>query len=419
MTIKLGVYGEKKIVHRVQEIAKQLPSIDVLPFILTGPDDTWNQTAGAMMCDVLLFTDYSYHENVDQKYKQTIFYIDYDEYSILSSALHAGKFSEKKCLSMDYPEDVQLAAFAHEIAVTEYEFISTSYKKQDQLSTQELVDFHKQLFFQQKTDIILTSRRDVYSKLFQEGLPVHRMHIPDKCIFQSLEKIVQTWEEKHQSSHSVITGIFRLKQTNSAPIHQPTHMEVRNRLNQFCEKYDAILLPDKDNGYFIIGTNKLIQVITESYRSFPLLYELEELAGCPVCLAFGLGVNPLASQKNAYLALEACYHEQASLCYLVNAYQEKMGPIGRQKNIDTNKLLHALVHQARLNNELSYLFIQFIVERNNEPFSSHDISAFYRISKRSAERTVKKLLSGDIIKISGKERQYTKGRPRKLFILNH
>ncbi|MFD1064616.1 hypothetical protein [Oceanobacillus locisalsi] len=415
MDIKLGVFGEKTIVQRVQEIAKQLPSIDVLPFISSDADDMLNQTAGAMMCDILLFTDYTY---AHQKYKQTILYIDYDAYSILSSVLHAGKFSEKKCLSIDYPEDIQASDFKHDIEATEYTLITTSYNKNNLLSGQEVTAFHKELFFQQKTDVILTSRNDVYRTLLHEKLPVQRIQILDKHIFRTLEKVVQTWETQNTVSYSVITGIFFFKETIPASVYLQIHTNIRNRLDDFCQTYDAMLVQDKDNRYFIIGTGKLIQVLKESYRNFPLLYELEELAGCPVGMAFGLGVNPLASQKNAYTALEACQSEPSSISYLVNTYQETIGPIGRHKNIDTNKLLHALVHQARLNNELAYLFIQFIVERNNEPFSSHDISAFYRISKRSAERTVQKLLSCDIIKMSGKERQYTKGRPRKLFILN-
>ena len=73
----------------------------------------------------------------------------------------------------------------------------------------------------------------------------------------------------------------------------------------------------------------------------------------------------------------------------------------------------------KLNNELSYNFIDFITDRNNEPFSSNDIAAYYKVTKRSAERTVNKLLSGNVIKVSGEERPYLKGRPRKLFSLNN
>lgn len=419
MKITLGVLGEKTVVQRVQEIAEQFPSIDVLPFILSASCDTAVRTEEARMCDALLFTDYSsYSEALKQKRQQIMFYIAYDEYSILSSILRIGQLSKKKCVSIDYPEDIMHTDFKRDIAGTEYEFISTNYTKQGLFNVQKVIAFHKDLFLQKKTDLILTSRRDVYNGLFQEALPVHYIPMPDKCIFQTLEKVVQTLEVKHDSTDLVMTGILFLKEILPIHMHHQIHTEVRKYVSAFCQKHDAILLPSKDNHYFIIGTNKLIKVIKENYRDFPFMDEVEKLAGCPIGLAFGLGLNPLSSQKNAFLALEACRSDRYSLSYLVNECQERIGPIGQRKHIDTNKLFHTLVHQARLNNELSYLFIQFIIERNNEPFSSNDIATFYQVSKRSAERTVKKLLSGDIIKISGKESPYSKGRPRKLFCLN-
>ncbi|MCT1901291.1 hypothetical protein [Oceanobacillus sojae] len=419
MNIKLGILGEKNIVQRVQEITKQFPSIEALPFVFSESGDALAQAEGAVMCDALLFTDYcSYHEAVKQKHKQMMFYIDYDEYSILLSILYKGKLSRKKCLSIDYPEDIKLMDFTHDTVLSGYELFSINYNKQDIENIQKWIDFHKELFSRQKTDLILTSRKDVYTRLLQEGLPVYFIEIAEKCIVQALEKVTQILEIESYSTNLVMTGILSLKESLPIHLHHQVHTEIRRYLSDFCKKNDAMLLPTKDSHYFIIGTNKLIKVIKENYRAFPLMDDVEKIAGSPIALAFGLGLNPLSSQKHAYLALEACQSDKGSLSYLINECQEKMGPIGQRKNIDTNKLFYALVHQARLNNELSYLFIQFIVERNNEPFSSNDIADFYQVTKRSAERTVKKLLSGEIIQISGKESPYTKGRPRKLFVLN-
>lgn len=417
MDIKLGVFGEKNIVKRVQKIAEQFPSIEVLPFIFSEPSDAMDQAERAIMCDALLFTDYcSYNEAVKQKNKKLIHYIDYDEYSMLSSILHTGNLSQKKRLSMDYPAELEIDDLTRGIQSTEYKLFSKGYNKRDISNVQVLTHFHKELYSQGKTDFILTSRRSVYNQLLQEGLPVHFIQIPSKCIVQALRKIEETLEMT--TPNLIITGILALKENIPIHLHHQVHMEVRQYLSRFCQKYDAMLLTNQENHYFMIGTGKLIHVIKENYRGLPLIEDIEKLADGPISLGFGLGLTPLTSQKHAYLALEACQSEKCSLSYLFNECQEQIGPIGKQKNIDTNKLFDMLVHQARLNNELSYLFIQFIVERNNEPFSSNDIADFYHVTKRSAERTLKKLTSSDIITIFGKERPYSKGRPRTLFILN-
>ncbi|MDY0409577.1 hypothetical protein [Paracerasibacillus soli] len=43
------------------------------------------------------------------------------------------------------------------------------------------------------------------------------------------------------------------------------------------------------------------------------------------------------------------------------------------------------------------------------------MAQYYQVTKRSAERTINKLLSGQVIKVVGEEKPYVKGRPRKLF----
>src|SRR5699024_9996590 len=98
----------------------------------------------------------------------------------------------------------------------------------------------------------------------------------------------------------------------------------------------------------------------------------------------------------------------------VNDRKDRIGPLGVKKHINTSRLYQALIHKARLNNELSYNFIDFITTRNNEPFSSRDVASFYKVTKRSAERTVNKLLSGKVIKVVGEEQTYTRGRHSNL-----
>jgi len=146
------------------------------------------------------------------------------------------------------------------------------------------------------------------------------------------------------------------------------------------------------------------------------LYRLDE--NVPVDIGYGLGLTAKQSEVNAKIAVETCSKTEDSKCYIVNERQETIGPIGVKKEFDASRLYHALIHNARLNNELSYNFIDFIRTRNNEPFSSNDIANYYNVTKRSAERTVNKLLNGEVIKVSGEERPYQKGRPRKLFTLN-
>src|SRR5699024_12801164 len=95
-----------------------------------------------------------------------------------------------------------------------------------------------------------------------------------------------------------------------------------------------------------------------------------------------------------------------------------IGPLGVKKEFNASMLYQSLIHEAKLNNELSYNFIGVIEIRNNEPFSSNDIAKHYGVTKRSAERTIKKFGAGNVIKEIGEDMHYVKGRPRKRFNRN-
>src|SRR5699024_10482775 len=132
----------------------------------------------------------------------------------------------------------------------------------------------------------------------------------------------------------------------------------------------------------------------------------------------GYGLTAKESTNNAQLALDESINTGENSCYIVNKQEEAIGPIGIKQSFNKTRLYNELIHKARLNNQLSYNFIQYITMRNNEPFLSEDVAKFYKVTKRSAERTIKKLSTANIINHVGKERPYVKGRPRKLFQLD-
>src|SRR5699024_7619580 len=161
-------------------------------------------------------------------------------------------------------------------------------------------------------------------------------------------------------------------------------------IKRFAKRTDATVIHNADQAFTVIGTDKLLHHLRNHYRDFPLLREMKTSLKLPIHMGFGLGLNAKESAGNASLALESCKHSEHSICYIINERQEMIGPIGIKKEIDTSSLYRALIHDARLNNELSYNFIDFITERNNEPFSTNDVAQFYQVTKRSAERTDRK-----------------------------
>ena len=282
------------------------------------------------------------------------------------------------------------------------------------------MNYHHNLWEEGKVHIALTSVKIVEERLKKIGVPVRLMTIPTTNMIDALREAITSMKLNQSISAQVVTGYLQIKKKASMMEEHYAELcsKVHDILGRFCQKNDASFIQMKNDMFAIFGTKPVIDHLTNHYRDFPLLKELKSTLQTPIAFGYGLGLTAKQSEINAQIAFEKSNQNDESHCYIVNERQDTIGPIGVKKEFDTSKLYHALIHKARLNNELSYNFIDFIRERNNEPFSSNDIAEFYNVTKRSAERTVNKLLTGEVIKVSGEERPYRKGRPRKLFTLN-
>ncbi|BAC15029.1 hypothetical protein [Oceanobacillus iheyensis HTE831] len=417
MKTKIGVFGDMETVHRVRNLAENYSQMELLPFFCSSTSEVMDKIERAFMCDMLLFTDYCSYQKASEKIKkkQTLIYVDYDEYTFLSSILRLKTLYSLNRISTDVPKEIHINDLLQDMQMSDIQVHAYEYEKNRIIPESDIAFYHLKLYNEGKIDGVLTSKVAVLEYLKAENVPVYQLQLPNKNIIDALEKTQELIDLAEHYSTQLVTGIISIKEGDK--ITQNQINELNNCLNVFSDETDAMLIPCKNNHFLLVGTKKLLQNLKNHYRDFPLIQEMEGIVASPVNIGFGFGLTPSSSLKHAQQAHSQCNAETHSISYIVNERQETIGPIGIKRDIDTSKLFHALIHKARLNNELSYNFIDFIIERNNEPFSSNDIADFYKVTKRSAERTVNKLLTGDVIRVAGEERPYLKGRPRKLFSL--
>ncbi|MGY0693372.1 hypothetical protein ACW2QC_11350 [Virgibacillus sp. FSP13] len=423
MKIKIAVFGRKEIIERINHYIEDQDDIEIAPFTYTKAHETAELIEKAVMCDIYLFAGtlpYLYaKEKIDRKRLPAV-QIACDEYMILTSLCRL-KFHHQALnrISIDVPNRVHVDEVVTELAMHDHTIYTYSYG--GELDIDHIVTYHKNLWNEGKIDHVLTSIVDVKQKLTKQNVPTSCMQIPKINMEHAIECAKETAILNQSKSAQVTAGFVRLKQDNSfisdrdGYFNQNILQELQQILQKFGQQTFTSVLANGDNQFVLFGTQGLLNYITNHYRDFPLLQEIEQTLSIHVDIGFGLGLTVSQAEANAQLALEACNRTEVSNCYIVNDRQETIGPLGIEKQFNTSQLYRALIHKAKLNNELSYNFIDFIKLRNNEPFSANDIANYYRVTKRSAERTVYKLLSGEVIKVVGEEKPYQKGRPRKLF----
>ncbi|MFD2045314.1 hypothetical protein ACFSTA_16640 [Ornithinibacillus salinisoli] len=429
MKIKLAVFGRNELINRFRSCVAQHKDIEIIPFTYRKAIETVDLLEKAFMCDTYVFLEslpYLYAKQKIEKKRLPIVQVAFDEFMVLTSFYHLKNTYNQSLdrLSIDVLDRSHVTEVLTELVLRDRDIYTYSYGQDNIVDIPKIVSFHQKLWDDGKIDHVLTSLDEVEQKLKEIGIPTISMIIPhinmEKAIVQAKSITTLNMSKSAQivAGFAKIKDIEILKNKHGELYVQQLQEKLQQILWKFGEKTFASVFTNHENHYVIIGTRGVLDHITNHFRDFPLLQEIEESLKTAVDIGFGLGLTAKQAEDHAKLALEACSNNKNSSCYIVNDRGEKIGPLGVKKHFDTSQLYQALIHKARLNNELSYNFIDFIKIRNNEPFSSNDIAAFYSVTKRSAERTVNKLLSGEVIKIVGEEKPYVKGRPRKLFQIN-
>ncbi|QGS69659.1 hypothetical protein CV093_19520 [Oceanobacillus sp. 143] len=335
--------------------------------------------------------------------------VEFDEHTIISSVhylmMHSPHITNR--LSIDIIEGTNINSMLQELNIDSKNAYQYTYQKDTIVDLDAIIDHHVSLWSDGIINHVLTSSNEVKERLHLLGIPVSMMHIPSKNIEQAINIAASMIRFNKKTSSQVVIGYAAIKNSVQT-IHEDDVVQIeinkiKEAFSRFASKTNAAVFATCNNQVTIVGTKSLLDYLTKHYRDFPIFHELTNELQLPINIGFGLGLSPEQAENNAQLALKACNLEKKSISYIMNERQELIGPIGVTKHVDTSKLYQALIHKARLNNELSYNFIEFITNRNNEPFSSNDIAVFYKVTKRSAERTVNKLLTGEVIRVSGKK----------------
>jgi hypothetical protein len=427
--IKVAAFGRSELVDRLQNYIRNDHEVEVIPFLYRKASEIDELVEKAFMCDIYLFLEslpYLHAQGKIKKKRLPTIQVAFDEYMILTSFYHVkNRYNQQlNRLSIDVLDEIHVSEVLTELNLSEENIYTYSYKHHTEVNTNLVVDFHKQLWNEGKIDYVLTSLDEVERSLKEQGVPTYQMVIPKRNMDRAIEECKLAATLNMSKSAQIVAGYIRIKAMDKIIEEKgDLHLkELQIRLYQILLKFGhktyASVLTNNDHQYVIFGTRGVLDHITNHYRDFPLIKEIESSLNTSVEIGFGLGLTAKQAEDHARLALDACTHNSNSSCYIVNDRGETIGPLGVKKHFDTSRLYQALIHKAKLNNELSYNFIDFVQLRNNEPFSSNDIANYYRVTKRSAERTVNKLLTGNVIKIVGEEKPYVKGRPRKLFQIN-
>lgn len=424
MTIRIGYIGSAHSVAKTKQLATEIDTITLLPYVYEHPTDVPNLYKKAQeQADVICFSGIVpyFHRGANAGEGKPTVITPFHEYMVVTSLLTCIVNHEipLQRLSIDLPSASMLAEIEQTIGknmhphhVFDYEWIYDTDEGRDFPFT-DIVAFHTYLYRSGQTSMAITSIHYAYDKLTDANIPVIYMRDYDVQLKQVLNDAEQHVRSA-QMSESMIATLYITKGSGLTKQHD---MNIQSLLHTIVPLHDL----DEDIPVAHYYTTR--GVIEKRILQQPSTWveQMEDLLQDSFSFGIGYGNQLFDAQQYAAQALQAATKLQMSNGYLVNDDHQLIGPLVGEsitRNIrHDDDWLHEIMTTSQTNVKTMQRFIDFMDIHNFKPFTAHELATYSDVTVRTIERFIKKLRRARIIYSHGHEQHVQQGRPRTVYAI--
>lgn len=296
-----------------------------------------------------------------------------------------------------------------------------------EISLEEIYDFHKSNYDQGLSEVIVSSNYKVYQKLKSENYNVYRV-LPSKFLLrESIKKAVGIASTEKLKSTQVAVQTIHVRDFKENKISKYNQLKLINQFDDILIDYTEEL----QGSYFKYGSNEYMIFSTRGFLSvadiekkFGMLVERSDKIDISFSLGIGYGDSVKNSEKNSKVAIKHSKELDRSNCFIVDDDSTITGPIfgTNSKSINYNLLnTDKKIIEISDKTDVSVQYISkieaIIIQRKNNQFDTEELADYLNLSQRSSLRIINKLVEGGFAKLIGKSNNGTKGRPKKVFMI--
>src|SRR5699024_3082163 len=321
MTIKIAVFGKSELINHMQDTINFDTNFEIVPFKYSEMNKVNSLIYHAFTCDIYIFLEplaYFYCKNELAKKRIPSLHISVDEYMILM-AFYRLNYIDNQDLnrlsidvsSEDHILEVLTELHLHENNIYAYDYSRTEHRSP---SIQDIIDFHRKLWEEDKIDMALTSIKEVEQRLEATEVPVRLMHIPQANISDVLEQAKSVTFLNKNKSAQVVAGHISIKYIKDDNYKQQAIKHFHRVLDEFSKKTHTSILPLNQREFVLFGTRGILNHITSHYRDFPLLQPIKEFNSIEVDIGFGFGLTAKQAEAHAQIAMNKCKEFESGRC---------------------------------------------------------------------------------------------------------
>ncbi|PKJ53913.1 transcriptional regulator [Bacillus sp. SN10] len=416
MMIKIAVVGSKEFMDNFLSIAHKLEGIEIDPYVYLHPAESSELLKCLKPCDVIFFSGalpYYMAKEIREQLRIPSMYLQQDETTVASSLLavmyHQGLQSHN--ISIDLVDRSFITNVFHDIGIKEHpQVLDYENMRWSKDEIDRIIDFHVAKYQSGTSHLALTSIHSVYDELQKIGVPSERMIDSTKSIIHGLKDVKIKAELAKSYSATVGACIITSLELRKSVYEQLDTLskELRGSFKQ-VDEMTCILYTTRGDIESIIKTSAIDNLFMN-------------IKGM-IAIGFGYGKTVKEAEENAKVAQDFAKNNPIERCfYILTSDKELFGPFPKEQRVQSLKNDHPelvkIAKETKLSPANLSKIIQFSQSNPSLRFTAADLSEYLQVTRRSAERLLKKLVDYGYAHIRGEEMPYQQGRPRALYELN-
>ena len=434
MITKIAFFGSEDMTTRVMEYASAVTEIEVVPYVYQSAEEIAHLISQASATDIYLFSGvlpYFFAKKSIGTFDKPSVYIEDNELNIALTLLEISnkKTAELDRISFDLPNrelldliTTGLDIYPKPVFVTDYSWLDKEFTKE--FLSNDLLNTHIELWESNRIDFVVTSIHSLHDKLLQMQIPCMRMIDPKKNIIDALEEAKSLGVLQQTKDSQVAVGLISLSVTNDSIIRPETHDFLAEKLQSLTKQINCTVQREEVDSYALYGTKGGIEYLLKNLHLLDDIKNYATETNVTVSIGFGFGMTIIEAEKNAHIALSYSKSNKQKPLSIYTVTENKMvmdSQACTPKHFvlqSQNEQLIQLAKEIGISVTNLNKMIQFTNSRPINRFTSSDIVDYFEITKRSAERILKKFSDCGYLKIIGEEQPFQHGRPRSVYRLD-
>lgn len=429
MKSNIGVIGPQDSVNAILKIGKEFENeITLIPFVYDHLDEVVElMKENFTKVDVWLFSGQAPYAVAKESLPPfNGFYPSLNGFSLTKVLLDISYKDHKNLEQISFdtiPAKEVIETFEElEINVQNLKLLPYSgYKPID-----ELVNFHYQLYKDNKVHSCITGIRSVYEKLRELKVPAYRLKPTKKEIRETILLASQKGEIIRFQSSQVsiiilqITDMHKVISKNrvSFEAHRLS-LTLQEIVINFAENIQGSFIQQGLDKFIIYTTRGTLET-NNNEEVFDLLEKINMVTDLSANIGIGYGITVLEAEQNAHIALNHANEHDKNTIMLADESGLIKGPLHHETSISFNrrtidpevlkKLQRASVNVSTYNKVLA---IQEKLRKN--AISANELAKWLGMTSRNARRILSDLEKEGLAEVIGEETPGARGRPRRLF----